>query len=140
MARQKNTGNRIRNREKIDQALELRKAGASFKAIGEALGGITKQAAFKLVEAGLQELNAQCAAGAEELRRLELERLDGMELALWKQRSNPRVADTLLRIAERRAKLLGLDAPGKLAMTDPDGEAALVPCVVQVVLVRPQEA
>jgi len=44
---------------------------------------------------------------------LELERLDVMLLALWRrvQNGDERAIDRALKIEERRAKLLGLDAP-----------------------------
>jgi hypothetical protein len=113
---------RIRNREHLAQAMELRKAGASFQQIGDKLK-LTRQRAFQLVSEGLQELNAICTDKAEELRRLDLERLDSLLLSLYPQRSNPRVADSILRTMERRAKLLGLDAPQKVAQTTPDGDA-----------------
>jgi hypothetical protein len=58
---------------------------------------------------------------ARTIRQIEIERLDSMQMGFWPQRKNPRVVDTLLRIAERRARLLGLDAPVKTALTDPDG-------------------
>jgi hypothetical protein len=111
---------RIRNREHIAQALELRKAGASFIQIGAQIG-LTKQRAFQLVSEGLQELNATCANAAEELRRIELERCDALTLKLWPQSDNPRVCDSILRIMERRAKLLGLDAPAKAEISGADG-------------------
>jgi hypothetical protein len=38
-------------------------------------------------------------------------RLDRYRLELDPHKNNPRVVDTLLRISERYAKLLGLDAP-----------------------------
>jgi len=44
---------------------------------------------------------------------LELYRLDRLRFALDPKRADPRVADTLLRISERVAKLYGLDAPQK---------------------------
>ena len=130
MARQKNKGARIRNREQLDKALELRKAGATFQQVGDALG-VTKQRAFQLVEVGIAELNEKCTASADSLRRQQEERLDAMRLALWKGRNNPRTADTLLRIEERLAKLRGLDAPTKTALTDPDGNE--VPAQVMIV-------
>ena len=45
---------------------------------------------------------------------MELYRLDRLRLALDPKKSDPRVADTLIRISERVAKLHGLDAPQKI--------------------------
>lgn len=133
---QKASKRRVRNRDKVNQALELRKAGASYSAIAEAMG-MSKTRCYNLVCEGLADLEATVKEAAEELRRMELERLDALQLALWKGRTNPRVADSLLRIQERRARLLGLDAPQKIAPTTPDGTEAL-PTEVRVVLVKPE--
>ena len=113
---------RIKNREQMGQALELRKAGASYQAIGDTLG-LSKTRAYQLIMAGLEELEATTKESAASLRTLMLQRLDAMQLPLWGQRKNPRVADTLLRIEQRRAALEGLDAPLKVAPTTPGGEA-----------------
>lgn len=118
---QKAAPKRIRNREQVSKALELRKAGASYQGIADALCLKSKSRAHTLVMEGLDELNATCKETAEQLRAQMLERLDSIQLALWKGRANPRTADTLLRIEERRAKLHGLDAPTKTALTDPEG-------------------
>jgi hypothetical protein len=114
---------RIRNREQVAQALELRKAGASYQAIADTMGFKSKSRAHDLVTEGLKELEATCTGTAEELRRLELERVDAIILGLWPQRKSPRVADSILRAQARRAALLGLDAPQKIAPTLPTGEA-----------------
>ena len=60
---------------------------------------------------------------ADELRKLELERLDKLLLGVWPQavRGNQGSVDRALRIMERRAKLLGLDAPVKSEWSGPDG-------------------
>ncbi len=129
-------GKRIRNREQTTQAMNLRKAGATLQAIGDQLGGITRQRVHAIIKAGLQELQETCMESAEELRTMQHERINEIRLSLWKQRSNPRVADTLIRLEERAAKLWGLDAPAKSAFVNPDGSEA-IPAVIEVVLVRP---
>ena len=111
---------RITKGQRIAEALELRKTGAPFSQIGKALG-LSKVRAFQLIAEALADLGATCAEKAEELRRLELERCDALQFKLWPQADNPRVADSILRVMERRAKLLGLDAPTKVAQTTPDG-------------------
>lgn len=95
-----------------EKALDLRAGGATYLQIGTALG-VQKSRAYKIVAEALEELNGLLAEDTDAVRRLELERLDRMTLSLFTQRSNPRAADTLLRIMERRAKLLGLDTPTK---------------------------
>ncbi|MFW6344772.1 MAG: hypothetical protein ACOC0M_00350, partial [Halomonas sp.] len=54
----------------------------------------------------------------------ELDRLDRLLLGLWPKATAGSVAhvDRAIKVMERRAKLTGLDAPTKIAPTDPDGE------------------
>jgi hypothetical protein len=111
--------------EKQAQALQLRKAGASYDTIAEHLGYRGKQGAHKAVMAALRN---SVREPAEEYKRLELERLDVAQVALWRQvqAGNLGAIDRLLKIMERRARLLGLDAPTKVAPTDPSGEHAYI--------------
>ena len=60
---------------------------------------------------------------ADEVRTLEVERLDSLLNGLWQRRHVPEITDRILRIMERRAKLLGLDAPTRTEVTGKDGGA-----------------
>jgi hypothetical protein len=97
--------------ERQRQAIQLRIAGATFAQIGAELG-ITPQGAEKAVIAGLREHTREAA---ENCLPLELERLDRLQLAWWGPAVNGDVqaANIVLKISERRSKLLGLDAPTK---------------------------
>jgi hypothetical protein len=110
----------VRTAQQMRQALELRKGGASYLEIGEALGS-EKTRAYNIAMLAVDDYKGAIREDAAIVRQLELERLDSMQMGLWPQRKNPRVVDTLLRIAERRARLLGLDAPVRTALTDADG-------------------
>lgn len=103
----------VTSRERQAQAVELRKAGASYRQIAKTLS-ITGGRAHQLVTRALDEINTRSVENAEALKRMELERLDEIQVSLWAARANPRVADSLLRVVEQRAKLLGLYAPVKL--------------------------
>ena len=94
------------------QALELRKAGATYQQIGERLNISANQAHLD-VRRELQKLAEQSAELATEVRQMELERLDAMHLGLWPEarKGHLGAVDRVLRIMERRASLLGLDAP-----------------------------
>lgn len=107
--------------EKRRQSLELRKAGATFDAIARQVGYSSPASAYKAV---LQALKDTCQEPADEVRRLELERLDRIMLAHWpyaigsvpdpenpgaKLPADVNAAELVLRITDRRAKLLGLD-------------------------------
>jgi hypothetical protein len=101
-------------REREVQALELRKAGATYEAIGAKLG-MTAQGAHAVVKRVLERMSAETDEAAAEVRRLELERLDTAVLAIASQvkRGNLGAIDRWLRISESRRKLLGIDAPNK---------------------------
>lgn len=90
-----------------NHALELRRAGASFSAIGETLGTDRSNAA-KIVKRALGRVHQEPAT---EIRKLESERLDRLQLSFWQKAINGdgRALDRVLRIMERRASLLGLD-------------------------------
>jgi hypothetical protein len=123
-ASNKTSAAKARTLERQTRALELRRAGLGYEAIAAQIG-IGKSQAHRLVVAGLAESKAQIAASADDLRSEEISRLDGMLLGLWPRARKGEVAavDRVLKIAERRAKLLGLDAPTKVAETDPVGNA-----------------
>ena len=97
------TGRRkIATAERRALAVEYRKLGLSFQKIGDQLG-ISRQAAFKLVKGALADLIAQTSQNAEELRRLELERLDEWQLKVEQELKNGKVlgsVDRLLGVLE----------------------------------------
>jgi hypothetical protein len=112
----------LRVTERVGQALELRRAGATFDEIGKAMD-CTRQRAHALVKKGMARILENADQTALEVRSLELSRIDGVLRAHWLTRNNPRSAEIILRCGERRSKLLGLDAPEKIAQVTPDGEA-----------------
>lgn len=106
----------ITAQERRLQALELRKQGKSYRAIGAALG-VDHKTALTDVRTALQRLLEQERESVDELRTIELERLDALLDALWVNATNERfrgqtrAVEMALKVMERRAKLLGLDAP-----------------------------
>jgi hypothetical protein len=104
--------NRALATERQRQALELYKAGIGYQGIADRLGYAGPSGAYKAVEAALYKTLQQ---PADELRGLELERLDALHAAVWPAaiRGNLRAVDRVLKIMKRRAALLGLDAPKK---------------------------
>lgn len=109
--------------ETTRKAMELRRAGATLQDIANTLGLKSRQHVHRLICNAMDEIEATCTQTAEQLRLAMEDRLDAIQLALWTQRKNPRVADTLLRIEQRRAALRGIDAPQKIAPTTPEGDA-----------------
>lgn len=101
------------------KALELKKRGASFRQIAANLK-CSVSTAHGHVTAALAELREKTKTSAEELRELEIQRLDRWEAALQMGLREPegpnraKVVATLVKVAESRRKLLGLDAPQRI--------------------------
>lgn len=95
-----------------NQALELRKQGLSYRAIANRLG-VSHQQAYVDVQGELKALAVLNQDSADELRQLELERLDRIIDGLdhWVQAGNAQAAMAILKAMDTRAKLLGLYAP-----------------------------
>lgn len=94
------------------QALELRKAGATYEAIARQCGYSGKGAAYNAVQ---RELQRTMQEPADDVRQLELLRLDDLyramiPKALRGDKDSTWYVDRCLNIMDRRAKLLGLDA------------------------------
>jgi len=117
---QQNPGRKVKSHQQMTMALELRASGASYLQIGKALS-VSKSRAWRIVSKALDDLVQQCQDTAERVRQLELYRLDRIRLSLDPKKGDPRVADTLIRISERVAKLHGLDAPQRIEASGPNG-------------------
>lgn len=113
------TALRIQNEEK---ALALRASGATYAQIGKQID-LTEVGARKMVLRVLGRLTSRANESAEQVLELELMRLDRMLLGLWPQakQGNQGAVDRVLRIQERRAKYLGLDAPVRREVSGPEG-------------------
>lgn len=116
MGRKRKTGApKIRGLELEAQALELRKFGASYRAIASRLG-CSKAGAYKAVIRALEKLAKERDGRAQELRELELQRLDMATLSIARQVQSGDYAaiDRWLKVVRERARLLGLYAPEKV--------------------------
>lgn len=98
------------------QALQLRIAGATYRQIAAQLK-CNLALAYKAVQGALGELDDVTKGLAERHRDLELQRLERATLALWPsvQQGDKDAIRTYVRLAERKAKLLGLDAPTEVS-------------------------
>jgi hypothetical protein len=113
------------------QAMELRIAGYGYVEIANKLGYLNPGSAYKAVQSAIK---AHAAPVANEIRELEAARLDRMTKALWPfvegceaieadpergivaQAAIPpdlEMLDRVLKIMQRRARMLGLDEPTK---------------------------
>ena len=115
---------RIEAQERRRKAVELRRAGASFRQIAATLG-MAKSSAHKTVKVALAELKQEVDDQAKLLQVQEADRLDRLQFNLWTRAVGGDVTaiQTVLKIMERRARLLGLDQPQKVAPTNPQGDA-----------------
>ncbi len=123
---------RLETAERRVYTLDLRKTGATYVAIAEQVirhfglerlpRGYDARYAYKDVARELERINRERADSADTVRTLELERLDRMFLSTWPQVTAGHLGaiDRALRIMERRAKLLGLDAPERRDLTSGD--------------------
>jgi orotate phosphoribosyltransferase-like protein len=112
----KSSVRRIRTTEKTLKALELRKRGMNYTQIGEKLG-CARSTACRYVLSELENLADKCREEAVQVRDLELHRLDELYLIAYHAISDGNDLagiDRCLRIMERRAKLLGIDAVAKV--------------------------
>jgi len=100
--------------ERIAEALDLRARGKSYREIA-AFTGVSVRQAFEDVKQGLADHRESYAETAADVRTVELARLD----RLWRRAEDLLESDdddgakaigAALRIMERRARLLGLDA------------------------------
>jgi FAD/FMN-containing dehydrogenase len=112
---------RLAAAERTRQAMALKKAGKTYEEIRRALG-ISKGAAVKAVQRGLAEIKDETSRDAEEHRAIESARLDTAQAAIWPQVMQGDLAaiDRFVRLSQRRAALLGLDAPTKVDATVED--------------------
>lgn len=100
--------------ERQQKAIELRKSGWTYRAIATKLD-IDPAQAFRDVKGAIAELNARKLESADDYRAIELERLDMLTRGLEPMAAvgNIGSVSAYVRVMERRAKLLGLDAPIK---------------------------
>lgn len=95
------------------RALELSLSGCNVATIASELGcsDRTVKRYLAAAHARLEEETIQSAA----LRRARMTaQLDEIRVSQWDQRDDPQHANVLVRLAEREAKLWGLDAPSQV--------------------------
>jgi len=102
----------IKAAEKQRKALEARKAGHTYPEIAKMCGYKSEQYAYEAVKTAIHKIIKE---PAKEVLALETQRLDKLMLGCWKVATSGdlRAIDRVVRIMERRANLLGLDAPRK---------------------------
>ena len=102
----------------------MRKAGVTYAEIAKIVGFATEGGARKTVRIALENIAQKSSEEAAEVRVLELQRLDGVLRIAWSRAvadKSMEAIDRVLKIIERRSKLLGLDAPKRTELTGLDG-------------------
>jgi len=114
--------------------LALRRTGMTYEKIARAAvkkfgadnlpNGWDKLYAYKDVKREIDKIRSTLREDAGEIVELELQRLDEMLVGLWAKarRGNTAAIDRVLKIMERRAKFLGIDAPERRELTGAGGE------------------
>ncbi len=104
--------------ERRKRALDLRLAGATLAEIAEA-HGVSITTAHKDIRRCLSDIPK---ASADELRKQEIARLDKLQNACWQDAIHGDLSaiDRALKVIDRRAKMLGLDAPQQVEVTGVD--------------------
>ncbi len=111
------------------QAATLRQRGYPYHKIGS-LMGCTKQTAWKLVQEALTERRAELDESIQDIRSVEVARYDDLTKRMFKRLDDPtnpdpeKTVQSILRISERRSRLLGLDAPQQFGFV-PGGSNAI---------------
>src|SRR3990172_2959972 len=108
------SGNAVTQARRV-QALDLRLAGASYRQIALALG-VGVKTAWLDVNRALREYLSE---PSDQVRAAEVARLDRLFLAHWPKAisGDHQATYTVLAIMDRRARLLGLDAPKRVDIT-----------------------
>lgn len=96
-------------RRKREEATRLRQAGLTYVVIAKRVGYNSPEAACQAVKACLLDRSSETGM---EAKALELRRLDELLSSLWPAAlaGDDKAANLAVRLMERRAKYLGLDA------------------------------
>lgn len=102
--------------EKQTQALKLRLAGVSYEDIARTVGYKGPSGAYQAVKAAMKKTLQE---PADDLRKIEVARLDEALRAIWPKvkKGDLLAIDRYLKISDRRAKLLGIDARAELQLS-----------------------
>lgn len=104
-----------RVQQKRRDAIALRNSGATLQQIADTVGYANRGGASRAIAEGLRD--ALHEAGSEEVRALELGRIDRLQLAWWDRAlglagdPDDTAAGIVLKCIALRAKLTGLEAP-----------------------------
>jgi hypothetical protein len=92
------------------RVIELRRAGLTWSVIAQQTGFAGPSGAYKAYQRAAERL---IRPNLEEHRDTEIDRLDRLQAAVWAKAASGdlKAIDSVLRIADRRIRILGLEAP-----------------------------
>jgi hypothetical protein len=104
---------------KEQRAYELRLSGKTFKEIAKELKYSDASGAYQAYQRAREVVSLE---NLGEWRLLELERLNAVQNALWDKTLEGQIPsiNALLRVFDLRAKLIGLYAPEKIQVQNPE--------------------
>ncbi|MEU7859067.1 hypothetical protein [Nonomuraea sp. NPDC049141] len=125
---------KLARHERRYQALQMRIAGVSPTVIAERLDYASPQAVSKDITDALKRAAKAEAMAAEQLLHLEIGRLDRVMAALWPKvlKGEVQPAETVLKIINKRAMLLGLDQINRNGVADADMASLLGNMLLQL--------
>lgn len=110
------------------QIFELRRRGMNYDQIAK-VTGLSRSRVRNLVLKEVRFLNKKLQEETSAAKRMELERLDAVQEALWAkvEKGDSRAAEVVLKVMDQRAKLLGLNEPEKSVVTHDIRVAEMTP-------------
>ncbi len=103
------------------EAIKLRLAGATYQQIADSdlyPDGAGRAFAFMDIKRALEESQREIHEDAALLRTEDLLRLDRIMLAMWQRAigGDVKAAEVVLKVIDKRTKLLGTEAPQRIAL------------------------
>jgi hypothetical protein len=107
--------------------VDLRIKGHTFQAIADQLGYPNRDAAWRDWRRALELARADADMELSEARAFELARLDAVDRLAWEQAEagELKALEVLLKVSDRRSKMLGLDQPVRHTINFEDIDAAI---------------
>ncbi len=102
--------------ERRAKALQLRLGGMQYQQIADVLGYADRAAACKDITRALEAHSKDVQQSTETLRTAEVARLDMLQEAMWSDAMAGafKSVETVLKVIDRRIRLLGLDQTQKM--------------------------
>lgn len=122
--KERNAQTRLIAEQTRREVMALRIGGASLAEIGRVLN-LGKTTVHGHVRRALDELAKADLQATARYRQLNLQRLDALLMAVWTEATtgkNVKATREARNLVTAQSKLLGLEAPVKIAHTDPTGE------------------